>query len=105
MYFVTEKTTELDTHRGMAAQKATELRRLRIDVENEHAALKARQEELEKFFLAAPAQTWPEAIEKTRYLLGIFALTPAAQDPRRQELIRRVRADFDRLLGEHNPPE
>ncbi len=102
MDLVTEKTTELDTHRGMAAQKATELRRLRIEVENEHAALKARQEELEKYFLAAPAQNWSEAIEKTRYLLGLFAVTSAAQDPRRQELIKRVRADFDRLLDEHS---
>src|SRR5260370_41998234 len=102
MYPVTEKTTELDTHRGMAAQKATELRRLRIDVENEHAALKARQEELEKFFLAAPSQNWSEAIEKTRYLLGLFALTPAGLDPRRQELVQRLQADFERLLGEQS---
>jgi hypothetical protein len=102
MYLVTEKTTELDTHRGMAAQKATELRRLRIDVENEHAALKARQEELEKFYLAAPSHNCSEAIEKTRYLLSLFAPTPAAQDPRRQELIRRLQADFDRLLEEQN---
>jgi len=99
---VTEKTTELDTHRGIAARKATELRRLRIEVETEHAALKTRQEELEKFFLAAPAQNWSEAIEKTRYLLGLFALTSAAQDPRRQELIKRLQADFDRLLDEQN---
>ncbi len=99
---MTEKTTELDTHRGIAARKATELRRLRIEVETEHAALKTRQEELEKFFLAAPAQNWSEAIEKTRYLLGLFALTSAAQDPRRQELIKRLQADFDRLLDEQN---
>jgi hypothetical protein len=102
MDLVTEKTTELDTHRGMAAQKATELRRLRIEVENEHAALKTRQEELERFFLSAPAENWSEAIEKTRYLLGLFALTSAAQDPRRQELIKRLRADFDRLLSEQS---
>jgi hypothetical protein len=100
-----DKTTELDTHRGIAARKATELRRLRIEVETEHAALKHRQEELEKFFLAAPAQNWSEAIEKTRYLLGLFAVTSAAQDPRRQELIKRLQADFDRLLGEQNSHE
>jgi hypothetical protein len=102
MYLVTEETTKLDQHRGMRAQKATELRRLRIEVENEHAALKARQEELERFFLAAPSENWSEAIEKTRYLLGLFALTSAAQDPRRQELIKRLQADFDRLLSEHS---
>src|SRR5258707_7120024 len=102
MDLVTEKTTELDTHRGMAAQKATELRRLRIEVENEHAALKARQEELERFFLAAPAQNWSEAVGKTRYLPGLFAVTPSAQDPRRQERIQRRRTQFDLRLDE--PP-
>jgi hypothetical protein len=30
---VTEKTIDLDQHRGMAAQKATEFRRLMADVE------------------------------------------------------------------------
>src|SRR6266550_1870631 len=102
MDLVTEETTKLDQHRGMRAQKATELRRRRVEVENEHAALKTRQEELEKFFLAAPAQNWSEAIETARYLLGLFALTSVAQDPRRQELIQRLLSDFDRLLGEQS---
>ena len=102
MDLVTEETTKLDQHRGMRAQKATELRRRRVEVENEHAALKTRQEELEKFFLAAPAQNWSEAIETARYLLGLFALTSAAQDPRRQELIQRLLSDFDRLLSEQS---
>lgn len=91
-------TTDLDEHRGMAAQKATELRRLVIDVQKEQSALKARQAELEKFLLAAPAENWPEAVERTRYLLGLFADTPAAEDPRRQRLIKELLADFDRLL-------
>jgi hypothetical protein len=86
MDLVTEKTTELDTHRGMAAQKATELRRLRIEVENEHAALKARQEELERFFLAAPAQNCPRRL-KRRVIAGPRA-HPRRQDPRRQDLSR-----------------
>lgn len=93
-----DEPTELDKHRGMAAQKATELRRLRTEVERDQAALKARQEELERFFLAAPAHDWPEAVEQARYLLGLFGLTAEAQDPRRQELISRLIADFDRLL-------
>ena len=97
-----DHTTNLDKHRGMAAQKATELRRLRVEVEVDQAALRARQEELEGLLAAAPAVNWPEAIEKARYLLGLFAQTPAAQDPRRRALIDRVMADFDHLLGE--PP-
>lgn len=94
------ETTNLDEHRGMAAQKATELRRLRIEVELDQAALRARQEELEGMLAAAPATSWPEAVEKARYLLGLFAQTPAGEDPRRRRLIGRVMADFDRLLGE-----
>jgi hypothetical protein len=31
------------------------------------------------------------------YLLGLFAATPAAQDPRRQKLIASVLSDFERL--------
>ncbi len=34
--------TNLDAHRGMAAQKATDLRRLRSEVEADQAALHAR---------------------------------------------------------------
>jgi hypothetical protein len=91
--------TDLDGRRGMAAQQATELRRLRIEVESDQAALRSRQEELEKFLVAAPAGSWPEAVEKARYLLSLFAQTPAAEDPRRQYLIRSMYDDFDRLLA------
>jgi hypothetical protein len=49
--------------------------------------------------VAVPATTWAEATEKVRYLLGLFATTPAAEDPRRQQLIQDVLADFDRLLN------
>lgn len=94
-----DETTDLDEHRGMAAQKATILRRLRTEVENDRAALKARQEELEKFLVAAPAEGWPEAVEKARYLLGLLAHSPTADDPRRQRLIKTLLADFDRLLS------
>ena len=94
-----ERPTDLDGHRGMQAQKATELRRLRSEVEADHEALKTRQDALEAMLDAAPATAWPEAVEKARYLLGLFAQTPTAQDPRRQRLIKDVLADFDRLLG------
>ena len=90
--------TNLDMHRGMAAQKATDLRRLRSEVEADQAALHARQAELEDLLAAAPAASWPEAVEKARYLLGLFAQSPAATDPRRRKLIDRVMADFDHLL-------
>jgi hypothetical protein len=99
-----ERTTNLDEHRGMSAQKETELRRHRHDVEVDQAALRSRQEDLERVFLAGPARGWPEAVAKARYLIGLFAETSAADDPRRQTLIADTLADFERLLGEPPPP-
>ena len=81
---MTERTINLDQHRGMAAQKATELRRLVSESQ----------------LAAAPSADWHEAAEKARYLLGLFATTPAAQDPRRQKLIEAVLQDFERLSRE-----
>jgi hypothetical protein len=97
---MTDKTVDLDQRRGMAAQKATKLRRLLADVEANEEALRVRQEELESHMLAAPAQNWHEAAEKACYLLNLFAVTLAAEDPRRQKLIAAVLADFDRLSEE-----
>jgi len=97
---MTDKTIELDQHRGMSAQKATELRRLLADVEANERVLRLRQAELETHLLAAPAANWHEAAEKARYLLNLYAATLAAQDPRRQTLIAAVLADFARLSGE-----
>ena len=94
---MTEQTIELDQHRGMAAQKATEIRRLVAEVEADERALRLRQDELEVQLVAVPAATWHDAAEKARYLLGLFASTPVAQDPRRQKLIANVLDDFRRL--------
>jgi hypothetical protein len=95
-----DKTIDLDHHRGTAAQKATDLRRLLTEVEANERALRLRQDELESHLVAAPAASWHDAAEKARYLLNLFAATPAAQDPRRQKLIAAVLADFERLSGE-----
>jgi hypothetical protein len=97
---MTDETVELDQRRGMAAQKATKLRRLLADVEANAQALRVRQEELESHLLAAPAKNWHEAAEKARYLLNLFSATLAAEDPRRQKLIAAILADFDRLSDE-----
>ena len=102
---MTDGTIELDQRRGMAAQKATELRRLRVEVQNDQAALKEGRDVLEKMLIGRPAEGWPEAVEKSRYLLGLFAETRAANDPRRQRLIAEVLSDFERLLGEPPPGE
>lgn len=94
---MTGDPVELDAHRGMAAQKDTELRRQRHEVQVDQAALQHRQAELEKVLVSAPATTWPEAAAKAQYLIELFAATPEAQDPRRQKLIASVIDDFSRL--------
>ena len=95
-----KKTIDLDQHRGMAAQKATDLRRLLTEVEANEKALRLQQEELEAHLLAAPAANWREAAEKARYLLNLFAASLAAQDPRRQKLIAALIDDFERVARE-----
>ncbi len=97
---MSDKTIDLDHHRGMAAQKATELRRLLADVAANEKALRVRQDELETHLLAAPAVNWHEAAEKAGYLLNLYAATITAQDTRRQKLIAAVLADFKRLSDE-----
>lgn len=97
---MTDKSIDLDKHRGMAAQKATDLRRLLAEVEANERALRLRQDELESHLVAAPAANWHEAAEKARYLLTLFATMVAAQDPRRQKLIAAVLNDFERLARE-----
>jgi hypothetical protein len=94
---MTEGPVPLDRHRGMAAQKATEIRRLLAEVSANEEMLRLRQDELEAQLTAVPAASWAEAAEKARYLLGLFAATPTAQDQRRQKLIANVLDDFARL--------
>lgn len=95
---MTEDPVDLDEHRGMAAQKATDIRRQRLhEFQSDQAALQRRQEDLERLLLAAPAETWPEAAAKAQYLIQLFAATAEAQDPRRKELIAHALDDFARL--------
>jgi hypothetical protein len=94
---LTTEPIDLDSQRGMAEQKATQLRRLLAEVLGNEASLRARHEELERQLLAARAENWREAAEKARYLLEILAASPAGIDPRRKALISAVLADFDRL--------
>lgn len=92
-----DDTVNLDKRRRPAAQVETDVRRLRVEVEKDQAALKARHDELDIFLSAAPADDWPEAVNKARYLLGLLAET--SEDPRRRQLIEMVLADFERLLS------
>lgn len=93
-----DNPVELDEHRGMAAQKATEIRRQSLhDFQADQEALRRRQEELETLLMAAPAENWPEAAAKAQYLIRLFAGTPEAQDPRRKALIEHALDDLTRL--------
>lgn len=95
---MTDDPVDLDDRRGMAAQKETESRRQRLqEFQADQEALRRRQEELEKFLLAAPAETWPEAAAKAQYLIQLFAATPEAQDERRKKLIAHALDDLTRL--------
>src|SRR3546814_1721422 len=58
---MTDDPVELDGHRGMAAQRSTEIRRRLQEVHADQQALRRRQEELERCLLAAPSADWTEA--------------------------------------------
>jgi hypothetical protein len=97
---MTDRPIDLDQHRGMMAQKETELRRLLAEVEADQRALRLRREELERHLFAAPAASWPDAANKARYLFGLLTETLAAQDPRTRTLIANTLEDFTRLSTE-----
>jgi hypothetical protein len=88
---------ELDKHRGMAAQKATDLRRVLADAEANAQVLRGRQRDLEAALLTLPSRSWPEAAAKARYVLNLYSELLASQDSHHRDLIAAVLADFDRL--------
>jgi hypothetical protein len=75
---MTAPPVDVDEHRGMAAQKSTELRRRLHEVQADQTALRRRQDEFERYALAPTSATWPEAAAKARYLIQLFAATPEA---------------------------
>jgi hypothetical protein len=97
---VSDKPLDLDEHRGMAAQKATNIRRALADVENNARDLRDRQGALENQLLSVPAASWPEAAAKARYLLNLYATGLAPADTRHRDLVAAVLADFARLSKE-----
>lgn len=99
----TEDPITLDRHRGMAAQKATELRRMKREVQANEHMLRARQEELQAAMISTPAETWEAAAEKAEYLISRLAGRADTRDPRLQKLMTAVFDDFARLSK--TPPE
>ena len=97
---MTETPIELDKHRGMATQKATDIRRVIAEVEVNAKLLRDKQGVVEIEILAVPAISWPEAVAKARYVLNLYSASLAPTDTHHRDLVAAVLADFTRLLGE-----
>ena len=97
---MSETPIELDKHRGMAAQKATGIRRALAEVEVNAKLLRDKQGALEIQILAAPATSWPEAVAKARYVLNLYSASLAPSDSHHRDLVAAVLADLTRLAGE-----
>lgn len=97
---MTDHTVDLDKHRGMAAQKATDLRRALAEVETNLRELRERETALENQLLTVPAASWPEAAAKARYLLNIYAASLPSEDTRHRALVAALFDDFVRLSGD-----
>ena len=97
---MSKEPLDLDKHRGMAAQKATDIRRILADVENNAKALRDRQGIFENQLLSVPAVSWPEAAAKARYVLNLYAAGLAPADTHHRDLVAAVLADFARLSDE-----
>lgn len=91
---------ELDRHRGMAAQKATDIRRILADVESKAKLLRDHQGVVEIQLLAVQATSWIEAAAKARYVLNLYAAQLPPTDAHHRDLVAAVLADFARLSGE-----
>jgi hypothetical protein len=92
-----ETPLDLDKHRGMAAQKATELRRRLAEVEGHAKELRDQQTAFENQLLSYPASTWPEAAAKARYVLNLYVANLSPDDSRHRNLVTAIIDDFARL--------
>jgi hypothetical protein len=94
---VNDDPVDLDKHRGMAAQKATDMRRALADVEANAKMLRERQSAVEAELLAVPATSWVEAVAKARYVLNLYAASLPVADSHHRDLVAAVLADLARL--------
>jgi hypothetical protein len=97
---VSDEPLDLDSHRGMAAQKATNIRRIMAEVESNAKDLRDRQGLLENQLLLVPAASWPEAAAKARHVLNLYVADLAPDDTHHRDLAAAVFADFARLSDE-----
>jgi hypothetical protein len=87
----------LDSQRGMAAQKATDIRRVLAEVETHARELRERRAEIEQHLLSFPAASWPEAAAKARYVLKLYAAGLPLEDTGHRDLVAAILEDFARL--------
>jgi hypothetical protein len=97
---MTDQPLDLDKHRGIAAQKATDIRRVLAEVEHNARQLRNRQAELESQLLSVAAASWPDAAAKARYVLNLYMAGLSPDDTHHRDLVAAVFADFARLTGE-----
>jgi len=97
---VSEDPIDLDKHRGMAAQKATDIRRVVTEIEANAKLLRDRQGAVEMQIGAVPATSWSEAVAKARYVLNLYAAGLAPTDAHHRDLVAAVLADLTRLAAE-----
>ena len=97
---MTDTPVDLDKHRGMKSQKATDIRRMLAEAEANAKVLRDQQAILESQLLSAPAASWPEAAAKARYVLNLYAAGLSATDTHHRDLVAAVLADFVRLSEE-----
>ena len=97
---MTDEPLDLDKHRGMAAQKATDLGRALAEVESNARNLRDRQARFENQLLSLPATSWPDAAAKARYVLNLYAAGLSPEDSRHRDLVAAILEDFARLAGE-----
>ena len=84
----------------MAAQKATDIRRVLADVEANAKLLRDKQGVVELQLLAVPAASWSEAVAKARYVLNLYSASLAASDTHHRDLVSVVLDDLTRLSGD-----
>lgn len=70
---MTDEPLDLDKHRGMAARKATDIRRALATIESNARNLRDRQAVVEEQLLTVSAVSWEEAAAKARYVLNLYA--------------------------------
>src|SRR6476646_5404020 len=99
-FAMTDEPLDLDKHRGMAAQKATDLRRILAEVENHAKELRDRQAALDNQLLSVPALCCSDAAARARDREDLYAAGLSRNDTRHRDLVAGILDDFARLPRE-----